>query len=326
MLRIYYLVILAIVLTAGMPIGAQPMMGNWEGEITSGANVGESLTAKVVIDGEQSARMILKINPDKESARRIVFNGNRRGREIAVFIGSTYTEEDEERYVMTAETVDRRMTGKIYGEDRLSEFVLEKVELESPTLGAKPPANAVVLFDGSDLDAWRPTPDHIENGAMRIVSSRSFVSKQEFGDHKLHLEFRTPLEPEARGQGRGNSGVYLQGRYEVQVLDSFGDEPRDNLCGGIYEIATPLVNVCLPPTVWQTYDITFQAPRFNKNGKKTKDAEITVLQNGILIHDTVKIPRTTNGGITDEEGEVGPLFLQDHGNRVQFRNIWIEPL
>ncbi|MBN2451656.1 MAG: DUF1080 domain-containing protein [Lentisphaeria bacterium] len=154
----------------------------------------------------------------------------------------------------------------------------------------------------------------------------SLVSREIFQDHRLHLEFRTPFMPAARGQGRGNSGVYLQGRYEVQILDSFGLEGLDNECGGIYRVARPRVNMCAPPTQWQTYDIDFRAPRFDADGRKTEPARITCRHNGVVIHQDLAIPGPTGGGSGDNLDQPGPLLLQDHGNPVQFRNIWVLPL
>ncbi len=136
----------------------------------------------------------------------------------------------------------------------------------------------------------------------------------------------TPFMPEARGQGRGNSGCYLRYRYEVQILDSFGLPPRDNEAGGIYQKAIPTENASLPPGQWQTYDITFKAPRFAADGSKTADAEITVLHNGIKIHDQVKLDGPTPGGLDMNPKSPGGILLQDHGNPVKFRNIWVLPI
>jgi hypothetical protein len=132
--------------------------------------------------------------------------------------------------------------------------------------------------------------------------------------------------PTKRGQDRGNSGVYLMDRYEVQVLDSFGLVPQDNECGGIYKVATPKVKASFPPDVWQTYDITFRAPRFDAQGKKVKNATVTVVQNGLTIHENVEIPGPTGGAVGGPEAKEAPLRLQDHGNPVRFRNIWALPL
>lgn len=196
-------------------------------------------------------------------------------------------------------------------------FELHHILRESPTLGAKPPAGAIVLFDGTNADAW--AGGHMDDRKLLAGGTKS---KQKFGDFTLHVEFRTPFKPTARGQARGNSGVYLQDRYEVQVLDSFGLKGESNECGGIYSKIKPLVNACFPPLSWQTYDIDFEAARFDADGKKTKDAIATVRQNGILVQDHVEIPGSTGGG-QPEKAEPGPIQLQGHGNPVFFRNIWI---
>ena len=196
---------------------------------------------------------------------------------------------------------------------------LEKVMRESPTLGAEPPEGAVVLFDGTSPDAFEPGR-MTEDGLLR----EGAVSKQRFGNHIIHLEFRTPFEPHRRGQGRGNSGFYAQGRYEVQILDSFGLRGEHNECGGIYGIAAPRVNMCFPPLSWQTYDVEFTAARY-ENGKKVSNARMTVRHNGVLIHDDVEVPRATAAARLPEGPEPGPVYLQDHGNPVRFRNIWVVP-
>ncbi len=174
------------------------------------------------------------------------------------------------------------------------------------------------------------TPDdktvkwQLVDGAMEVKpGSGSIATKKKFKDFKLHIEFRTPFMPEARGQGRGNSGVYLQNRYEIQVLDSYGLEPKDNECGGIYQVGAPLVNMCYPPLQWQTYDIMFQAPRFDSSGNKQRDAVVTVLHNGVAIHEQQQIPHPTGGALDNNVAEPGGIYLQDHGNLVQFRNIWL---
>ena len=195
---------------------------------------------------------------------------------------------------------------------------LSKLRRESKTLGMEPPKDAIILFDGSNAD-------HFQNGKM--IEDKYLgvgcTSRETFQSHRLHLEFRTPFQPSDSGQGRGNSGVYVQGRYELQVLDSFGLTGENNECGGIYQIAQPRLNMCYPPLSWQTYDIDFSAPEFDGEGKKTKNARITIRHNGVLIHDDLELPRGTPGGVSDESKEPGPLFLQDHSNPVVFRNIWV---
>ncbi len=195
---------------------------------------------------------------------------------------------------------------------------MDKVDRQSPTLGAKPPQGASVLFDGTSADSF-------ERGQLvddQWLGATNCASKQKFGDHQLHLEFRTPFMPTARGQGRGNSGVYVQGRYEVQVLDSFGLEGKNNECGGIYSIAEPIVNMCFPPLTWQTYDIEFTAARYDAEGKKTNNARVTIKHNGVLIHEHLELPHGTPG-YHDEGPQPDSLFLQNHGNPVVFRNIWV---
>jgi hypothetical protein len=142
------------------------------------------------------------------------------------------------------------------------------------------------------------------------------------GDFHLHLEFRTPYKPFARGQHRGNSGVYIQRRYEVQVLDSFSLSGEANECGGLYRMKTPEVNMCLPPLSWQTYDIDFTAAKFDADGKRIAKARLTVVHNGEVIHDDFELPNKTGAG-RKESPEPLPIWLQGHGNPVQFRNIWI---
>jgi hypothetical protein len=162
----------------------------------------------------------------------------------------------------------------------------------------------------------------LNDGAMEVKKGNgSIVTKKKFNDIKLHVEFRTPFMPDARGQGRGNSGVYLQERYEVQVLDSYALEGKDNECGGIYKIGEPSVNMCAPPTQWQTYDITFYGPSADR-----ENAQVTVVHNGVTIHDELKLPSPTGGALDSDVNKPGGIYLQDHGNPVQYRNIWLVEL
>ncbi|HVC93941.1 MAG TPA: DUF1080 domain-containing protein [Pirellulales bacterium] len=195
---------------------------------------------------------------------------------------------------------------------------LKRADRKSPTLGKKPPDGAVVLFDGASAEAFEN--GRIDDAGLLV---QGVTSKRKFGDCSLHLEFRTPYMPAANGQGRGNSGCYLQGRYEVQILDSFGLAGKNNECGGIYTIRDPDQNMCFPPLAWQTYDIEYTAARYDAAGEKVKNAAMTVLHNGILVHDHVELPNATTAAPVAEGPDKGPLFLQDHGNPVRFRNIWL---
>lgn len=194
---------------------------------------------------------------------------------------------------------------------------LKRIVRKSPTLGQKPPKNAVVLFDGTSAENFKG--GRMSDDGLLIQGA---TSKPTFQDCKLHLEFRLAFMPHARGQGRSNSGCYLQGRYEVQILDSFGLKGKNNECGGIYGVKAPDVNMCLPPLQWQTYDVDFTAARF-RDGKKMQNARMSVWHNGVLIHEDVEIPRATRAAPLKEGPKPGPVYLQDHGNPLRFRNIWV---
>jgi hypothetical protein len=206
---------------------------------------------------------------------------------------------------------------------------------------AGPPSDAIVLFDGKDLSAWNNVNGGeakwlVKDGIMTVVPrSGSITTKQEFGDVQLHLEWATPAEVVGEGQGRGNSGVYLMGRYEVQILDSFNNQTYfGGQAGAIYKQYAPLVNASRAPGLWQTYDIIFHAPAFDAQGGVTKRGRVTVLHNGVLVQDNVEILGATSqkGGPQPDIPDYKPhpakasLLLQDHHNPVRFRNIWVRPL
>ncbi|RCS41548.1 DUF1080 domain-containing protein [Bremerella cremea] len=198
--------------------------------------------------------------------------------------------------------------------------ILSKVDRQSQFLGLKPTPNAVVLFDGTSTE-------HFVNGKIDENGNLQFgtVTKRPVGDFRLHIEFRLPYMPYATGQGRSNSGLYIQERYEVQILDSFGLDPQFNDCGSLYRTKIPDINMSFPPLSWQTYDVFFTAARFDSEGNKIAPARISVVHNGILVQDNYEIPNKTGAG--KQEGPTpGVLKLQDHGNPVVFRNIWIEYL
>jgi Domain of Unknown Function (DUF1080) len=199
-----------------------------------------------------------------------------------------------------------------------------------------PPSDAIVLFDGRDLSKWKsvrggPAQWKVENGYFQVETGTGDIeTTQSFGSFQLHLEWVTPTPPTGEDQGRGNSGVFLQSLYEVQVLDSYNNTTYpDGQAGALYGQYPPLVNASRPPGDWQTYDIIFHAPRFLPNGVLMKPARATVLQNGVLIQDNVALSGPTANKVRPayQPGIVtGPLRLQDHRNPVRFRNIWIREL
>ncbi|WP_198010180.1 family 16 glycoside hydrolase [Saccharomonospora halophila] len=204
------------------------------------------------------------------------------------------------------------------------------VNLDS--VSVRKPGGRITLFDGGDRSEWQHTDGRaaswplVSGGAMEVEGG-DLRTKQAFSDYRMHVEFRVPeLPPDVTGQDRGNSGVYMQERYEVQILDSFGDDTlADNEAGAIYQHKAPDVNAATAPGTWQTYDITFRAARFDGDGNKVSDARITLVWNGVTVHDDVAIPGPTGGSIA-EGPSTGAIRLQDHGNAVRYRDIWIQPL
>lgn len=197
---------------------------------------------------------------------------------------------------------------------------LRRIERESPTMGAAPPPGAIVLFDGHGTEQF--VNAKLSDDGYLLAGADT---KGAWNHFRLHGEFRLPYKPEARGQNRGNSGFYLQGRYEVQVLDSFGLEGVENECGALYKTLRPKLNMCLPPLQWQTYDMEFHAPTFDASGRKVQDMRITVWHNGVAIHQNQPIPNKTGAG-KPEAPEPLPIKLQDHGNPVVYRNLWLVDL
>jgi hypothetical protein len=201
-------------------------------------------------------------------------------------------------------------------------LALARKSRQSPTMGAKPPEGAIVLFDGKGTDEWNGGRLDAAGGLLN-TDGKDIVTKRKFSNYTMHLEFMLPYRPDARGQGRGNSGFYQVDHYECQILDSFGLDGLNNECGGFYTKAAPKVNMCLPPLAWQTYDIDFTNAVQGPDGKKAKNAVATVRHNGVPIHEGQEISGPTGGHRNDPEGTPGPIKLQGHGNPLQFRNVWI---
>ncbi len=201
---------------------------------------------------------------------------------------------------------------------------------------AKPPRGAVILFDGKDASAWVQAKDgspcrwNLIDGTLEVnAGSDSIRTKQEFGDFKLHIEFWLPKELDKKGQGRANSGVYSHGRYEIQVLDSFENPtyPFGGV-GALYAQKDPDKNAIKPPEEWNTYEIEFKAPRFESDGKVKSPPMISVIHNGVKIHDKVTITKYFDEAMKETPWTSlgkGPILLQNHGSKVRYRNIWIQP-
>jgi hypothetical protein len=199
-------------------------------------------------------------------------------------------------------------------------------------VGLEPPTNALVLFDGRGLEQWCDA----DGGAARWIvegdellvapGAGDLFTRRDFCDFQLHLEFWLPHMPQASGQDRANSGVYLQGRYELQLLDSFGMEPTDDGCGALYRTAPPLWNACRRPEVWQSLDVAFCCAGDDADAaaRGRPRPRLTVFLNGILIHNNLAIPGPTAGAMTSDDAG-GPIRLQDHGSAVRFRNVWVVP-
>lgn len=218
---------------------------------------------------------------------------------------------------------------------KATEIWYPKAKVVAPGEGSSAPSDAIVLFDGTGFSEWQHLDGKEvgwknEDKAMTVEKGAGNIkTKKEFGDIQLHLEFRTPAEVKGEGQGRGNSGVFFQERYEVQVLDNYGNETYSNgQAGSVYKQSMPLVNACKKPGEWQTYDIIFTAPRFNADGIRVAAGRLTVIQNGVLVQNNVEIQGSTEyiGLPKNVAHGKASIMLQDHGDKVSYRNIWVREL
>ncbi|MHC4074071.1 MAG: 3-keto-disaccharide hydrolase [Planctomycetota bacterium] len=274
---------------------AKPFMGQYKGTFYPDNKVTMDATATVVDEGDGDYRInihAISDDPKLEGAHIEIM-----GRE---FGPQVHLSSRAGGYDWRGEIQNGRLAARSqYGQH----FELEKIESKSPRAGAKPPEGAVILLSYKagtkpDLGGWINSEWKArDNGSMESAN-------------------KLPLEPHGRGQHRANSGVYVIDAYEVQVLDSFGLVHTSGDCGGLYDLARAKINACLPPQTWQTYDITFRAPRLDENGNVKELPQITVIFNGVKIHDRQEIPKRRHR-------TRGPIQLQDHGHNIQFRNIWL---
>lgn len=206
----------------------------------------------------------------------------------------------------------------------------EPVVVTPGASAADPPSDAIVLFDGKDLSKWKDGQNWVIRDGFATAAKSGIQTIDNFGDVQLHLEFATPAEVSGNGQGRGNSGIYFMGKYEVQILDSFENKTYfDGQCASIYKQTPPLVNACRKPGEWQTYDIVFEAPRFGEAGKVLRPAILTVLQNGVLVQNHFELHGGTffhKPAEYTQHADKLPISIQFHGNPVRFRNIWVREI
>ena len=284
------------------------LMGEFVGPITTGENEYEPLALQLRAVGDDNFEAVLYkggLPGQKNHQPKMTKMIGRRSGDFLVLSGGPWAILVEIDHCLIIER-----TGKQLGR-------LERVKRTSPTMGARPPKDAIVIFDGSSVDQFTRA-QMTEDGLL--MQGADF--KPMFQDFNMHLEFRVPYMPRALGQKRGNSGVYLQSRYECQVLDSFALDRMINGLGALYQFKKPMLNMSFPPLTWQTYDIQFTAPRWAADGSKLRDAHVTSWINGVKVQSNVALPNKTGAG-KQEEPLLLPIRLQDHGDPVRFRNIWL---
>lgn len=335
------LAVALVVLAAGAGRAAEqtdPFLGDWQGEWAKEAKVRPgAIVAQVIPRGGGRYQINLLPEFNRRAPPYAVVQATAEG-------GGARFDQDG----WTGRIDGDRFTGSGPMKGKQAAFEMTKVTRLSPRLGAAAPEGAIVLFDGTDFRHWEmlgrgatagKVTWTIAGGVIRVVPALvghkigpSLATKRAFTDFRLHLEFRLPLMPEATGQMRANSGVIIEDYqfHEVQVLDTYGLPGYFNECGGIYRVAPPKVNMCAPPRQWQSYDITFHAARFDKDGNRTAPARITVSHNGTLIHNGHELPEGQNAARArrerPESRKVGRIKLQDHGYPVEYRNIWLVDL
>ena len=326
--------------TTGAETPLNPIMGEFEGTVTLDNGKTLKAEAKVLADEDHKYRVVLlypvaeaKVSKAEGNVGKQVFlppSPADQAKTIRVDRLPGVGKDDGTVFVRGESDWKGTVTKdalKLASEKVEAKAELKRVERKSPTLGQKPPAGSIVLLpfeEGkpTNLDQWAKNPWVCESDGSISTRDADIKTNKDFGSFKLHVEFRVPFMPAARGQGRGNSGVFLHGRYEIQILDSFGLKPTPVDCAGIFNFKAPDADASLPPGQWQTYDIDFTAPTFDADGKQTKGAMVTVVWNGMRVLDAVEV-KAVSGGAWGPPAKTGPVRLQYHGNAVRFRNIWL---
>ena len=303
------------------PETPDPFSGNWQGRWSGDVDVDPDIAAQVVAQGRNKYLVRLTSKLFMRSTLWALIEAEAKNG-ILQFEGDGYKGQ-----IQNSTFTGGRTSGS-------STFSMNRIVYSPPSLGAAPPANAQVLFDGTSFDAWDGAAGwQLADGNAMMVTpdADDLVSKNKYKDIQLHVEFRLPFMPKERSQSRGNSGVFVQDVYEVQVLDSFGLEGYYDDCGALYKVSPPRVNACLPPMEWQAYDITYHAARFNDDGTVKSYPRMTVLHNGFIIQQDQEIPQITawkeNERLQPPPAAPGAIKLQSHRNHyVQFRNVWVVEL
>ncbi len=310
---------------------SESIIGDWRGNIENIETINSSVRAKVNASDENCYDVAFYILDKKGNENRLVITGT--ADENSAYIRKEFKSSPlfGESFTLEGRIANGVFRGLITNPRFRTRYELKRYFVRSPTLNAPPPENALILMNGQESTIeqfWERQPLwKIQKDGSLCPTSSGIKTRKQLGDSKYHLEFCLSLMQNAHGQQKSNSGIYLMGRYEIQVLDNFfDDELTDRSCGGIYGVAAPLKNICLAPGEWQTFDITFLTPRFNTDGKKIQNANVTVLHNGELILDQVEIPHPTPGCISEEESLQGPLMLQYHQAPVKYRNIWVKSI
>ena len=314
---------LEAVLAIIYPESTGPFMGDWEGKWSEQEEKDPFLGAQIIARGNDTYQINLVPELDNRGEPYVQTTVKLNDGKLTFKSGKYYGTVTSDEF-----------TGGRTEEDpaKNATFSLKRTVRPSPNLGKPAPEGAVVLFDGTNLDAWENNPEGpwgIHEGVLLAVhpEGKTLVSKQTFNDVTAHIEFRLPFLPEKTGQERGNGGVFFLGEYEVQVLDSYGLPGYFQECGALYKVAPPKINMCRPPNEWQSYDIEFTAPKFDDKGKQIANARITVNHNGKLIHNDEEIPLVPTNSYKDRIGAhpqgPGHFQLQAHRNHVQYRNIWV---